>query len=114
MDGEGVRGQGGKTLGEGIDPLQRGFLQQNPHHLGNFQDKILPIFGQQHYSEEVLTICGRGVPINTCGKGGGELLPVCCLERFPSHPLDVIPALYYLPYNCVYATKRWGGWRSKA
>ena len=44
----------------------------------------------------------EGGTINTHSKGGGELLPVCCLGRFPHPPsLAVIPALYYLPYNCV-------------
>ena len=37
---------GGKTLGEGIDPLQRGFLQQNHSHpcLGNFPGQNLTDF----------------------------------------------------------------------
>ena len=36
--GEGGQRAAGKTLGEGIDPLQRGFLRHNPHQpqFGNF------------------------------------------------------------------------------
>ena len=84
-------------------------------HLEDFSTQCswFCLFLRNSFSTEVsMTICGSA-PIDTCGEGAGEdgeLVPVCCLGRSPHPPsLAVIPALYYLPYNCVCNKEGEGG-----